>query len=44
MWKNRENNNILDDVAYLQVKDLSKKRKMRKFLFSMVGHLLQIQI
>ena len=42
MWKNK-NNNKLDDVAYMQVKDLTKN-EMKKFLYLMDGHLHQIQI
>ena len=38
-----ENNNKTDDVAYMQVKDLTKMR-MKKFLFLMVGHLHQTQL
>ena len=37
-------NNKIDDIAYMQVKDLTKKMKMKKFLFSMDGHFHLTQI
>ena len=36
-------NNEINDIAYMQVKDLSKP-EMRKFLYSMDGLFLQTQI
>ena len=42
MWKSKSKQQI-DDVAYIQVEDLTKSERTKRYLYLMDGHLLVIQ-